>query len=142
LADTFASELARLRSGRRALRVGLVPLPCAVALVLFVGDAAARLAWPSEAMIGISMALVCPFGLWWAPRLLELMHQACPRCDEPFFAAPGRMLGALFSRRASCAHCALSLHATHPASGWRGADGPGPADGSSDPGQPDARSLR
>lgn len=114
----FAQELRRLRTTRIALRIGLAPLPFAVALVFFVADAAAALAWPQEAMIGIAMALVSPFGLWWAPTLLELMSTACPRCTEPFFARPERVLAALFVRRAHCAECGLSLHATHPAAGW------------------------
>lgn len=121
MTDAFGQELRRLRATRIALRIGLVPLPFAVALVFFVADVAARLAWPEEAMIGITLALVSPFGLWWAPTLLELMNLACPRCTTPFFARPERVLAALFTHRARCAECGLSLHAKHPAAGWRDA---------------------
>jgi len=127
MTDAFGQELRRLRATRIALRIGLVPLPFAIALVFFVADVAVLLDWPKEAMIGITMALVSPFGLWWAPTLLELMSQACPRCTEPFFARPERALAALFVHRANCAECGLSLHATHPASGWR-EDAPGEPD--------------
>jgi len=118
VSDAFTKELGRLRATRIALRIGLLPLPFSVALIFFVADVALALAWPQEAMIGITMALVSPFGLWWAPTLLELMSAPCPRCTEPFFARPERAVAALFLHHARCHTCGLSLHATRPATGW------------------------
>jgi hypothetical protein len=117
VSETFAQELGRLRATRIALRIGLVPLPFAIALLFFVADAACLLGWREEAMVGVTMALVSPFGLWGAPTLLELMSTSCPRCTEPFFARPERVVAALFVHHARCATCALSIHATRPASG-------------------------
>lgn len=139
MSDAFTSELGRLRASRVALRIGLLPLPFAVALLSFVADAAGTLAWPREAMVGITLALVSPFGLWWAPALLELMSAPCPRCTEAFFARAERVVAALFVRHAHCAECGLSLHATSPAAGWHSPEPSKPDSSGSSPATPGPR---